>query len=109
MWMLYLGLFIVMQVLAQAIFKWGSLVPGRSVWGLVIGNIFGVSSTWLLILLYRFMNVNVAFAIAFGLSFVCVQITLFLIFHSSLTIGQWAGISLITIGIVMTGMLGKIA
>lgn len=109
MWIVYLVLFIAMQILAQAIFKWGSLTPGRSVWGLILGNIFGVSSTWLLILMYRYMNVNVAFGMAFGISFICAQVALSLIFHSTLTFGQWTGISLITIGIVMAGMLGKIA
>ena len=62
----YLLIFWLMQVTAQIFFKWGSSSANRWIWGFLIGNLFGFSSIWLLMLVYKAMNPNVALGIATG-------------------------------------------
>lgn len=52
--------FLTMQVIAQLFFKWGSAVDERWWRGFLGGNLFGFSSIWLLMQVYRSMNPNIA-------------------------------------------------
>jgi len=60
MYLVWLFCFWAMQAAAQVIFGYGSTAPQRFVPCFILGNVFGASSIWLLMLLYRSMNPNLA-------------------------------------------------
>lgn len=98
-----------MQVIAQALFKWGSASQSRWLWGFVGGNLFGFSSIWLLMLMYKTINPDLALGIGVGGSFLLSQVALFLVFRSRVAPLQWAGIAAIVIGMfaLAAGKLGE--
>ena len=94
-----------MQAVAQILFKYGSSNANRWLLFFILGNVFGASSIWLLMLLYRHMNVNVALALAAGGGFLFCQLAVALVYHSRLSFVQVIGIlgiaicmSLVTFG-----------
>lgn len=93
--------FWVMQVIANLLFKWGSDTPGRWAVGFFCGHLFGVSSIAFLMLLYKTMNPNIALGICLGGAFLAAQVTLAVVYRSSLTPIQYTGILAITIGMIM--------
>ena len=97
----YLLVFWSMQVAAQVLFKWGSTSDSRWLWGFLGGNLFGFSSIWLLMLVYKAINPNIALGIATGGAFLLSQIALVLAFRSTVMPVQWVGILTITIGMVL--------
>ena len=97
---LYVGVFCAMQGMAQLLFKWGSLSSSRWLWGFVGGNLFGFSSIWLLMLVYRTLNPNVTLGITTAGAFLCSQIALSVVFKSTITPIQWAGILAILAGVI---------
>ena len=99
----YILVFWSMQVIAQLFFKWGSTLESRWVWGFLGGNLFGFSSIWLLMLMYKEMNPNVALGIATGGSFLFAQVALAFVFKSQVAPIQWIGVAAIVIGIVVLG------
>jgi len=96
----YLLVFWLMQVTAQIFFKWGSLSAPRWIAGFLIGNLFGFSSIWLLMLVYKAMNPNVALGIATGGAFLLSQVVIGVAFKSKVAPLQWAGIVAIGIGMI---------
>lgn len=98
--------FFVLQVLANLLFKYGSVHPVRYWLGFVIGNAFGMSSIWFMMQIYQRMNANVGMAIAGGGSFLLVQLALFFCFDGRLNAAQWLGIAMILAGIVTTTLSG---
>jgi multidrug transporter EmrE-like cation transporter len=96
----YLLVFWSMQLIAQVFFKWGSASESRWLWGFLGGNIFGFSSIWLLMLIYKAINPNVALGIASGGAFLLGQVALALAFKSRVSPMQWVGISAIMIGMI---------
>ena len=104
------GLFVVfwiMQVAASMLFKYGSGAPDRWMLCFVFANIIGISSTWLLMMLYRQMQVNVAMGLAMGLAFLFSQVAVAMAFQSSLTVLQYGGIIGITGGMLLLCMGGR--
>jgi len=99
-----IGVFIGMQVVAQLLFKWGSLPDGRWWWGFFGGNLFGFTSIWLLMMVYKAMNPNIAMGICVGGSFLLTQLALALVFRSDISATQWAGIATIFGGMLMLAM-----
>ena len=93
--------FLVMQVVAQLFFKWGSASQGRWWWGFLGGNLFGFSSIWLLMMVYKAMNPNIALGICGGGSFLLSQVVLALVFKSPVSLTQWGGVAAIVVGMVM--------
>jgi multidrug transporter EmrE-like cation transporter len=87
-----------MQAAAQVIFNYGSTAPPRFVPCFIVGNVFGASSIWLLMLLYKSMNPNLALGLGTGGGFLCAQGALALLFHTSLTPLQYAAILLVAVG-----------
>jgi len=81
-----------MQVIAQIFFKTGSLHPDKWLLFFILGNVFGASSIWFLMMLYKNMNVNIALALATGGSFLLTQIVLSFVFRSSFNWIQIVGI-----------------
>ena len=98
---LWITLFYVMQCIASLLFKWGSTSDSRWLWGFFVGHLFGVSSMWFLMLLYKTMNPNVALGICFGGMFLLSQVAIALVFRSGLSLVQCAGIAVITAGIIL--------
>ena len=96
----YLVIFWAMQVVAQVLFKWGSTSEERWLWGFLGGNLFGFSSIWLLMLVYKTINPNIALGIAAGGAFFLCQIALAMAFKSKVTPMQWAGIVAIVAGMM---------
>jgi multidrug transporter EmrE-like cation transporter len=95
---IWLVIFWAMQIVAALSFKHGSM-PAAS-WALwfVIGNLFGASSIWFLMELYKTMNVNVAMGIAIGGAFLLAQLSTALVFKSPLSFVQYVGLVAITGG-----------
>ena len=98
---LSIGVFWVMQVIAQILFKWGSTSEARWLWGFIGGNAFGFSSIWLLMATYKVMNPNVALGIGVGGSFLLSQLALALVFKSEVSFWQWGGVFAIVAGVIL--------
>ena len=90
-----------MQAAAQLLFKLGSTAPERWIFGFIAGNVFGASSIWFLMLLYRHMSPNVALGLGTGGGFLCAQLALAFIFRSSLSPIQYGAMILISAGMAM--------
>ncbi|MBI2298099.1 MAG: hypothetical protein HYU66_03960 [Armatimonadetes bacterium] len=109
----FLLTFCAMQVIAQLLFKYGSAEGAeRQRWllGFIGGNLFGASSIWLMMLLYRqIKSGNVAMGLASGLSFLLIQVALAIVFKTRLSPLQMAGAGTICAGIVMMCLGGKSA
>ena len=97
----YLLVFWSMQVIAQLRFKWGTTSESRWIWGFLFGNLFGFSSIWLLMLIYKAINPNIGLGIAGGGAFFLSQIALAMVFKTKVTPLQWAGIMAIVVGMVV--------
>ena len=81
-WVLvYLAIFWAMQAGAQIFFKWGSMCESRWLWGFLGGNLFGFSSIWLLMLVYKTIDANIALGISTGGAFLLSQSALALAFR----------------------------
>ena len=93
-----------MQAVAQMFFKWGSMSEPRWLWGFLMGNAFGFSSIWLLMIVYKDMNPNVAFGLATGGAFLLSQIALAVAFRSPVAPLQWTGAASIVLGILLLAM-----
>lgn len=103
----WLVCFWAMQAAAQVIFNYGSTAAQRFVPCFIIGNLFGASSIWLLMLLYRNMNPNLALGLGTGGGFLCAQGALALLFHTQLTLLQYVAIVAIALGMGLFVALGK--
>jgi len=103
---LWLVLFWAMQVIASLLFKYGSTSPARWLPSFIGGNLFGVSSIWFVMMLYRTMNANVAWGLGLGGGFLFAQIALALVFRSRLSFLQYGGLVAITGGMVLLTMGG---
>lgn len=97
---IYLMIFLLMQATASVFFKWGSTSESRWIWGFLLGNLFGFSSIWLLMLLYKSINPNIVLGIAGGGVFLLNQITLALVFKSKVAPMQMVGIMAVVIGMI---------
>ena len=103
----YLLLYWAMQAGAVVIIKFGSTARRRQVPGFVVGNILAASSMWLLMTVYRTMNVNVALGVGVGGAFMCSQIAVALIFRARMTRVQIGGIAAITVGMLLLAAGGN--
>lgn len=103
----WLVLFCAMQALAQVFFKWGSATPGRWLLGFVLGNVFGASSVWLLMLLYRVWNANVALAVGGAGGFLFAQAALAMVFRLHVAPLQYVAALLIAGGIALFVLAAK--
>jgi len=105
---IYLIIFWAMQVVAQILFKWGSAHSSYWLWGFFLGNFFGMSSIWFLMLIYKMINPNIALGIAFGGAFLLSQLALALIFKSKINFLAWVGIVMMTVGMILLASKGLI-
>lgn len=94
-------LFWIMHVTAHLCLKFGSTGTARWWPSFVVANVFGVTSTLVLMKTYTGMNANVALALCVGGGFLLAQTTLFVAFRSHLSAIQIAGILAITLGMTL--------
>ena len=99
--------FWLMQATAQVLFKYGSLTPGRWWYGFIAGNVFGASSIWLLMLLYKSMNPSLALGLGAGGGFLCGQIALLLIFRQGVSPIQCGAMALVSVGMALFAIGAK--
>jgi hypothetical protein len=99
---LFFVVFWVMQALIACVFKYGTTGgQSRWLWGFIVGNTFGVTSTWfLMMLLHRLTNANVGLALATGGAFLFGQIAIALCFRSHLNVVQYLGVAAILAGML---------
>lgn len=93
--------FLLFQVIAAIIFKWGTLAPERYWWGFVLGNIFGITSTLMMINTYKTLSPAAALAVCYGGAFIINQIGLLLVYKQAVSLVGWCAISLIFSGIFL--------
>lgn len=99
------AVFLLMQVIANLLFKWGGMAPNHYWWGFILGNAVGVSSILFMITMYRDMPAPIVIAVGTGGTFLLNQIIMFLIYREHLTPLAWTGVFLIFAGILMTSLL----
>jgi multidrug transporter EmrE-like cation transporter len=99
--------FWLMQVIAAVSFKYGSTAPSRWVLGFVVGNLFGASSIWLMMMLYKAWQPQVALGICVGGAFLLSQFAMALIFKSEISLLQYVGLVAITGGMVCLALGAK--
>ncbi len=74
-------------------------------WWQAVGNVLGFLGVLTLTLLLRLMPLHLAYALAYGLSFMGVQVVgARLFFHEAIAPVQWLGIVLITVGIAIVSL-----
>lgn len=93
-----------MQIIAQVFFKWGSISKEKWIAGFLLGNLFGFSSMWLLMIMYKIISPNVALALGAGGAFLFTQLVFYLWLKTSLTFLQWMGILGITFGMILVSL-----
>ncbi len=107
---LHIGMFLLFQVIANLLFKWGSTDPAYYWWGFALGNAVGVTSIIFMLGMYRAMPAAAVIAVGVGGTFLLNQIVMNLVFREKLTPAAVAGLVLILVGILMTTLLnGPIA
>ena len=108
---LWLCIFWAMQIVAALMFKYGSTTPERWWTGFIVGNLFGMTSIWFMMQLYKSMNPNVAMGLAVGGAFLLGQIALAVVFPSKLNMQQFiyqgAGLASVTLGMVLFSLGAK--
>ena len=101
---LNIAVFILMQIGATLLFKWGSGDAKLFWWGFGLGNLIGASSIFFLMNVYRILNPNLTAAICTGGSFLAIQLMLFFIYRDATGIPTFIGTLLITSGIVVMSL-----
>ncbi len=102
---LHIGMFLLFQVIANLLFKWGGTDPAYYWWGFALGNAVGVTSIIFMLGMYRAMPAAAVIAVGVGGTFLLNQIVMNLVFRERLTPAAVAGLVLILIGILMTTLL----
>lgn len=103
---LLFGYFII-SLGANLCFKEGGTDEPHRMLYFIIGNVLGITSTALLMGVYSRMQVNLAMVLATSGTFALVQLTFWLLYHSSLTWLQGGGIVLVGVGTVLAACAGK--
>jgi multidrug transporter EmrE-like cation transporter len=66
---------------------------------LIVSTVIGMGNTWVLMQLYKKMDVNTATAVSLGGGFLITQITVALLFKGNLSPIQYAGVLVIAAGL----------
>jgi multidrug transporter EmrE-like cation transporter len=86
---------------AQIITKFGSTDPSRWIPSFILGNALGICGTWVLMKLYKHMDVNIASGLTLGGGFLITQILISLLFRTGISPAQYGGIEAIAAGLAM--------
>lgn len=103
---LMLGTFWVAQAAIAVVFKYGGTAPARWLPCYLVGNVIGVSSAYLWMLLVKARHANVATGLIIGGAFLAQQIALALVYRGHLSLIQVIGIAAIVGGMLCLGMGG---
>ena len=103
---MHIVLFLVFQVAAHLLFKWGSTAPQYYWWGFGLGNLVGMSSIIFMLGMFKALPSSSVLAIGTGGAFVLNQIALFLVYREKMSIGTIIGIAMITAGILCAAYCG---
>ena len=104
-----LALYCVIGCAGGLLFREAGVVEDWKWFLFVGGNLFGITSTWVMMKIYACMsNANLANLYASSFSFLLGQLAMWILFHSKLTGPQVVGLSVMLAGIVVCGC-GKIA
>ncbi|HOX36736.1 MAG TPA: hypothetical protein PL033_02000 [Candidatus Brocadiia bacterium] len=103
----WLFVFWAMQAIAQVIFKYGSGVPDRWLLCFVGGNVFGASSIWFLMLLYKQWSPNLALGMGTAGGFLAAQAALAIVFRAGVTPLQGVGAAAVALGMGLFVLGGK--
>ena len=99
-----IALFLIFQIGTALFFKWASNSPQHYWLGFIIGNTFGLFSTFAYVNVFKVLNPNLAVATCSGGAFLVVQIALFLIYKENATWFSAIGAFLIVTGIAVMCM-----
>lgn len=102
-----IGIFLLMQIFVQVTFKWGSLSEANWLPGFIAANVVSISSTWFMMISYKYLNPNIAFGIAVASIFICSQIALSLVFKTTMVPLQWIILVVIAVCMVLFTILEK--
>ena len=94
-----LTIYYILNAIAFSISIVGDRVDGWWLPAFILTNVVGISNTWVLMQLYKRMNVNTATAVALGGGFLITQIATAVIFASHLAVLQYLGLALIAAGL----------
>jgi multidrug transporter EmrE-like cation transporter len=100
-WWPWLIFFYFLQIVANLIFKYGAMATDRFWAAFFLGNFFGGLSILPLMRLYQNLPLNIANAIACGVSFLIVQIAFVFVFRERLTSLQYIGVTAMAIGMFL--------
>lgn len=97
--------YLLLQLVANLLFKWGSSGSGCYWMGFILGNVIGVGSIVFMIGIYKALPTATAIAIGTGGVFLVNQMVMYLIYHESLSSWALCGLLMIFCGILMTSLL----
>ena len=98
-------MFLLFQVVANLLFKWGGTAPQRYWWGFIWGNTAGATSILFLIGMFRVLPAATVVAIGSGGSFLLIQIAMYLVYREPVRPAAMLGLALIFAGIMMVALL----
>ena len=99
-----IAIFLLLQVAAALLFKWGSAGEGRWWTGFAGGNAIGITSILFLMKIYHDLHPNLAAAVCTGGSFLLIQLTMAFCFTTGLSAGQWSGVGLMSAVIALLAL-----
>lgn len=103
---IWLLIFWCLQIIANLSFIYGSELKSRWLICFVVGNTIGITSMLVLIKLYTTMPLNIALGLAMGGAFFLSQITVIIVFKTSVSLIQIIGILAIVLGMVLISLRG---
>ena len=83
----------------NAVSSTGSTVSLKYILCFIAANILGMCCMWIMMMLNQVMNPNVVMGLTIGGGFLCGQIAIALVFRTELSILQYCGIVITTIGL----------
>lgn len=103
---IHLTVYLLFQMIAVLLYKWGSTDPKYYWWGFVIGNIFSFASIFSFMYVHKGLHPNIALAVCTGGAFVICQTALYVFYKQALAPWQWCGLAVILGGILLVAFGG---
>ena len=101
----HIFLFLLFQVIANLLFKWGSSAPHLYWWGFGLGNLVGMSSILFMMGMYRALPVAMVVAVGTGGTFILNQVVMALLFRERVSFAAVLGSLMILAGVLMVSFL----
>ena len=100
-------IFWLMQAAVHVIFKYGGMHSKYYLACFIVANVIGVSSTLLLIQLYKNMSPPLVLGLGIGGSFLAAQLVMAICYQYRINVLQWVAISAIVTGIFILAVSSK--